>query len=49
MFWGRRVELLKQITVDMKMWGGVSIELEVYTLSKALALQGTEWQIWLKL
>lgn len=40
MFWGRLVELLKQIAVDMKMWGGVSIELEVYTLGEALAFAG---------
>lgn len=32
----------------MKMWGGVSIELEVYALGVELASQGTEWQDWLK-
>lgn len=42
---GRLVELLKQIAVDMKMWGGVTIELGVYTLGETLALQDTEKQV----
>ncbi len=43
MFQGHLVELLKQIAVDMKICGGVSIELQVYTLGKAQALSNTEW------
>lgn len=32
MFSGRLAELLKQIAVDMKMWGIVSVQMGVYTL-----------------
>lgn len=37
---GRLVELLKQIAVDMKMWGAVSIQTGGYTLGEVLALPG---------
>lgn len=49
MFWGHLDELLKQIAVDMKIWGCVAIRMEAYTLGTALELHATEWLIWLKL
>lgn len=49
MFLGHLGELLKQIAVDMKMWGCASNEMKAYTLGTILALHDTEWSMWLKL
>lgn len=49
MFLGHLGELLKQIAVDMKMWGCASNEMKAYTLGTILALHDTERLMWLKL